>query len=130
MVDRSEFSAAVKRSVEREPRARAIRYDRRLKRVVVARSSGASFAFAPVIVPGPETATNAELSDIEILGAGCGLHWEALDVDYSVPGLLVGIFGTRSYLAAQAGQATSAAKAKAARVNGARSGRPRKSAAG
>jgi len=28
-----------------------------------------------------------------ILGRGYGLHWEALDADLSVPGLLAGLFG-------------------------------------
>jgi hypothetical protein len=56
---------------------------------------------------------------------GYGLHWEALDVDLSIPGLIAGIFGTRSYMARRAGQATSPAKAAAARANGAKGGRPR-----
>lgn len=44
------------------------------------------------------------------------------------PGLMAGIFGTKSWMARRAGQATSAAKAAAARENGAEGGRPRKSA--
>ena len=63
-----------------------------------------------------------------MLGTGTGLHWEALDADLSVPGLLAGLFGTRAFMARQAGRATSPAKAAAARANGARGGRPRKSA--
>jgi hypothetical protein len=51
-------------------------------------------------------------------------------VDLSIPGLLAGLFGTKSYMARHAGQATSAAKAAAARVNGAKGGRPRKAARG
>jgi hypothetical protein len=57
------------------------------------------------------------------------LHWPALDVDLFVPGLVVGIFGTRAWmtreLARVAGQTTSPAKAAAARSNGAKGGRPR-----
>ena len=41
-------------------------------------------------------------------------------------GLLAGVFGTRSWMARQAGQARSEAKAAAARANGAKGGRPRK----
>ncbi|HTV68940.1 MAG TPA: DUF2442 domain-containing protein [Rhizobiaceae bacterium] len=133
MIDRNAFRVAVERGRDldlREPRAKAARYDRKLKRVVVDLTNGASFAFPPAIVEGLETATDTALSDIEILGDGYGLHWEALDVDYTVPGLLAGIFGTRSYLAAEAGRSTSAAKARAARANGAKGGRPRKSVAG
>jgi hypothetical protein len=41
---------------------------------------------------------------------------------------MAGLFGTRSHMARRAGQATSPAKAAAARANGAKGGRPRKTA--
>jgi hypothetical protein len=49
-------------------------------------------------------------------------------VDISLPGLMNGIFGTRAHMARLAGSATSPAKAAAARANGAKGGRPRKTA--
>jgi hypothetical protein len=113
---------------ETEPRAAAARYDRQIDRVIVDLTNGCTFAFPPRMAQGLEAATADDLSQIEILGAGFGLHWEALDVDFSVPGLLAGIFGTRAYMARRAGQATSPSKAAAARANGAKGGRPRKSA--
>jgi hypothetical protein len=68
-----------------------------------------------------------------VLGLGIGLHWEQLDVDVSVPGLLAGLFGTKAWMdrqrAARAGTARSPAKAEAARRNGAKGGRPPASAA-
>ena len=111
-----------------EPRAAAARYDRRSGRVIVELTNGCTFAFPPKLAQGLEAATEAQLSEVEILGAGSGLHWEALDADLSIPGLLAGLFGTRAHLAQQAGRATSSAKAAAARVNGAKGGRPRRSA--
>ena len=69
-----------------------------------------------------------DVSQIEILGAGHGLHWGSLDADLSVPGLLSGLLGTKAYMAGQAGRVTSPAKAAAARTNGTKGGRPRKSA--
>jgi hypothetical protein len=113
-----------------EPRASKAHYDRRQKRIVVALTNGSTFAFPPRLAQGLETATDDQLATVEVLGSGYGLHWEALDVDLAVPGLLVGIFGTASYMAQRAGRATSPAKAAAARANGAKGGRPRKSAAG
>ena len=77
-----------------------------------------------------ETATDDQLAAVEILGNGYGLHWEALDADISVPGLLAGIFGTKAYMARLAGRTKSPAKAAAARANGAKGGRPRKVANG
>jgi Protein of unknown function (DUF2442) len=111
---------------EHQPRAAAARYEGALGRVVVELTNGCTFMFPPRLAQGLETATDAQLAQVEILGAGYGLHWEALDVDLSIPGLLAGLFGTKTYMARQAGRATSPAKAAAARVNGAKGGRPRK----
>jgi hypothetical protein len=111
-----------------EPRAAAAHYDPQSGRVIVELVNGCTFAFPPVLAQGLEAATADQLSQVEILGAGSGLHWEALDADLSVAGLLAGLFGTKAYLAQQAGRATSPAKAAAARANGAKGGRPRRSA--
>jgi Protein of unknown function (DUF2442) len=110
----------------REPRATKARYDRRRDSIVVALSNGCSFAFPPRLGQGLETATEDQLAEVTILGAGYGLHWEALDVDLSIQGLLAGIFGTRAHMARLAGRVTTPAKAKAARTNGAKGGRPPK----
>ncbi|MBB5696442.1 DUF2442 domain-containing protein [Muricoccus pecuniae] len=111
-----------------EPRAVTARYEQQLGRVVVELSNGCTFAFPPSLAQGLESATDDQLAQVEVLGTGSGLHWEALDVDLSLPGLLAGLFGTRAYLAHRAGRATSPAKAAAARANGSKGGRPRKSA--
>jgi hypothetical protein len=109
-----------------EPHAKSARYDRKSGRIVVELESGATFAFPPHLVEGLTEATADELAEIELLGSGFGLHWGRLDVDYTVPGLVNGIFGTARWMAARAGRATSPAKAEAARANGAKGGRPRK----
>jgi hypothetical protein len=111
-----------------EPRAASAHYDRQLGRVVVELTNGCTFAFPPRLAQGLETATEDELAQVEVLGTGYGLHWEALDADLSVPGLLAGLLGTASHIARRAGRATSPAKATAARANGAKGGRPRRSA--
>jgi hypothetical protein len=125
----AEFEAATRRgAVARatEPRATSARYDRALGRVIVELTNDCTFAFPPRLAQGLANASEDELERIEILGAGYGLHWEALDVDLSIPGLLAGIFGTRTFMARRAGQAKSPAKAAAARANGAKGGRPRR----
>lgn len=125
----AEIDAALERgriAQQTEPRALAARYDKKNGRIVVDLTNGCTFAFPPRMAQGLETATDEELASVEILGAGYGLHWETLDADLSVPGLLAGLFGTRAYMARRAGQATSPAKAAASRANGAKGGRPRK----
>ena len=111
-----------------EPRAARARYDRKLGRIVVDLTNGCVFAFRPRMAQGLGKATDNQLAEVEILGRGYGLHWESLDVDVSIPGLLAGIFGTRSYMARLAGRTKSPAKAAASRANGAKGGRPRKAA--
>lgn len=111
-----------------EPRATAARYDKKNSRIIVDLTNGCTFAFPPRMAQGLEAATDEDLASVEILGAGYGLHWEALDTDFTVGGLLAGVFGTKAYMARRAGQATSPAKAAAARANGAKGGRPKKQA--
>lgn len=111
-----------------EPRAAAARYDRQLGHVIVELTNGCTFAFPPRLAQGLEAATDDQLAQIEVPGTGYGLHWEALDVDLSIPGLLTGLFGTKAFMARHAGRATSPAKAAAARANGAKGGRPQKRA--
>ncbi|MPZ37122.1 MAG: DUF2442 domain-containing protein [Rhizobiales bacterium] len=111
-----------------EPRAAAARYDRASGRVIVDLENGCTFAFPPRLAQGLEAASDDQLAAVEILGRGYGLHWEELNVDLSLPGLMAGIFGTKAWMARRAGQTTSVAKAAAARANGAKGGRPRKTA--
>lgn len=111
------------------PHALRARYDRGSKRIVIELKNGSLFAFPAELAQGLSGASPEALSEIELSGGGYGLHWPSLDVDLTVPGLLAGVFGTARWMAANAGRATSPAKAAAARRNGARGGRPRKNAA-
>ena len=113
-----------------EPRAAAARYDVPSGRVIIELTNGCTFAFPPKLAQGLEAATDEQLSHVDLLGSGSGLHWEELDADLSVPALLAGLLGTRAYLAQQAGRTRSKAKATAARANGSKGGRPRKRAQG
>ncbi|HTZ83176.1 MAG TPA: DUF2442 domain-containing protein [Candidatus Acidoferrales bacterium] len=81
---------------------------------------------------GLESATTDQISHIEILGGGTGLHWPDLNVDLYVPALLRGISGNRQWMAKigrRGGEATSPAKKKASRANGKLGGRPTRSTA-
>ena len=125
----AEIDAALERgrfARSHEPRAAAARYDARSGRIVVELINGCTFAFPTRLAQGLEAASAEQLAKIELLGAGYGLHWEDLDADLSVPGLMAGLLGTRAHMARQAGRARSDAKAAASRANGTKGGRPRK----
>ena len=110
-------------------RAQSAHYDTRKKLVVIDLANGSSFSFPPQLAQGLAAARPSELAQIEITPQGSGLHWPKLDADLTIEGLLAGLFGSRSWMrthAAKAGSVKSSAKAQAAKANGAKGGRPRK----
>lgn len=126
-------SARVHETRERRAGRRAVSasYDRVTGRVMVELTNGFLFGFPAKSIPQLAKASPAVLSTVEVSPGGSGLHWEALDVDLSVPGLLLSSVARSEKvreLARVAGRSTSPAKASAARANGAKGGRPRKAA--
>jgi hypothetical protein len=81
-----------------EPRALTARYDRASGRVLVELDNDCTFAFPARRAQGLEHASDEDLANVELLGRGYGLHWESLDADLSIPGLLAGLFGTKAYM--------------------------------
>ncbi len=114
------------------PHAIAAAYSPEHDLIVIDLENGSKFAFPPKIAQGLEYATPDQLGDIELSPGGYGLFWPQIDAALSVRGLLMGVFGTEIWIsefARKGGRSQSAAKAAAARTNGARGGRPRKTVA-
>lgn len=140
MVERSytdeELLAQYERAVEAEriadrtePRARSARYEHATGRIVVELKSGAAFAVPASMFAELDGATAEALEQVEPISGGEGIGWEALDVHVSVAGILAELLGpelVRAF-AARGGRSTSERKAAAARENGRRGGRPRRS---
>jgi hypothetical protein len=105
------------------------RFDASSGRIVVEFANGAAFLVPARSLEGLTQAANEQLAEVELLGE-TGLHWENLDVDYSISGLMSGVFGSKAFIEAQrrGGQSKSPAKVAASRANGAKGGRPRKAA--
>lgn len=116
------------------PRAVSAHYEPATGRVAVELANGCAYSFPANLVQDLQGASQEDLAGVEVDGMGLNLHWPALDADLLVPALVSGTFGTRAWmvreLARVAGQATSPAKAAAARANGAKGGRPHKAAKG
>lgn len=112
-------------------RAVSATYDRRTGRIMMELTNGFVFGFPATAIPALAHATPGQLAAVVLTPGGSGLHWEELDADLSIPGLLLSSIDRSAQvieLARVAGQTRSPAKAAAARTNGAKGGRPRKSA--
>jgi len=129
---REVFDRATQRGrnlLSRGPLAVAAHY--RDGRIHVELNNGCAFEFPVDQAQGLTGADEADLQVIEIEASGLGLHWPRLNADLYVPNLIKGILGTRRWMAsigAAGGRVKSAAKAEAARANGAKGGRPKRQA--
>jgi hypothetical protein len=129
-----EYAAAKRRgNAERAAGLRAVNahYDRASRRVVIELINGIQLSIPLHRLREIESAGQNELEAVEVIGAGSVLHWESLDADYGVPALILSAIGKSAVareFARAGGSATTKAKAAAARANGAKGGRPRKSA--
>ncbi len=105
-----------------------VEYERTPDLLTLYLDDGVRVSIPRVNLQGLQHAKPAQISKIEILGRGTGLHWPLLDVDHYVPGLLNYVFGTSRWMAElghRGGSVTSVAKAAAARANGRKGGRPK-----
>ena len=82
----------------REPQARAVSYDRKQNRLVIEMKNGVTFIVPCQLLEGIANADPKEIAEVALGPRGAALHWEKLDQDLSVAGLLAGNFGTRHWL--------------------------------
>ena len=96
-----EFAAANERGrsiAETEPHALAASFDRSTGRLVIELTNGATYTLPARQLQGFENASDEAIAAVEI-GSGYGLHWEELDADFTVGGLLAGRFGNERHMA-------------------------------
>src|SRR5262245_55692902 len=94
-------------------RAVAVEVDPARRLVWATLTTGGILGFPSSLVPGLEDATPAQQRAAELSPSGAGIHWESIDADVSVPGLVIEIFGTAAAaasLGAVGGRVTSKAK--------------------
>lgn len=109
-----------------EPRARSASFDAGRRLVLVELATGYVFGFAPERVSELARARAEQLATIRISPSGDGLHWDELDAHVSLNALMEEGLNLREWAPRYLGRLTSEAKARAARANGTRGGRPRK----
>ena len=96
-----EYAAAVraaKRADAMEPRAKSARYDKRSRRIVVELQNGTTFIFPAELAEGLAGATASALSEVVATPSGSGLRWPRLDADFSLPSLMIGVFGSPKWM--------------------------------
>lgn len=125
-----QYEAATVRGRERarRPRAVAVFYDRDDDALILEFSTGGSVEIPRGLLGELSKAKPTELAGVELSPQGTALHWEDLDVDISVAGAVALAVGPQIMLAAMGsagGRVTSDLKARAARLNGMKGGRPR-----
>ena len=103
------------------PHAISARFDRRTGRMRIRLNTGLDLAFDPRQEPELRDASLDELAGATLQGAGGGLHFPALDADYSIARLLETFLGPMEWTRREA-------RAAASRENGKLGGRPPKAA--
>jgi hypothetical protein len=131
----ADIEAAYRRQDEklaREPLATKARYAPARDLILIEMNNGASLTIPRRLLQGLNDAAPAELRHAWIAEQGTVVSWPDLDTDFTIMSLLHGVYGGKrwmSELARRGGEVKSKAKATAARINGAKGGRPRKTVA-
>ena len=125
----AQIDAAIARQVEIdaiEPRARKVLFDD--GRITLHFNNDATFSFLTDSVETISTLSSEILATVELTPSGKGLRWDEVDIDLSIQGLLLGIFGSNVWMkkiATKGGSSTSEKKKAASRANGQKGGRPK-----
>jgi len=115
-------------TLQSERRAVDVRYLESSDELRLELSDGAELLVPVSQLEGLSGASPEAIRGVELTVDGLALHWDELDVHYTVPGLVRGLYGTRAWMRAigrKGGRAASAEKQRSSRENGARGGRPR-----
>ena len=128
----AEIDAAIAKAKGYEkfrPRAIRAQFNQDRDTLQITLANGVMVSIPRTLLQGLEDARMSDVSKVTIEDHGASLHWEVLDVDHYIPGLLVGVFGSREWMSRigrKGGSARSRAKAQSSRENGKKGGRPRK----
>lgn len=125
-----QIDAAIANQVEIdkvEPRANKVLFQN--GKIILNFNNGATFSFLPESIEAISTLPKEVLATVKLTPSGKGLRWEEFDIDLSIQGLLLGIFGSNVWIkeiASKGGKVKSSRKAIAAKANGKKGGRPSK----
>ena len=123
----AEMKAATARYRETERGyATSVRYRQALDSFELSLRSGVTLLIPRALIEEFKAATPSDLRAVTLTPSGSATTCDPLDIDISVPGIVREVTEAAPWLAL-AGSAKSPAKTAAARTNGTKGGRPRKS---
>ena len=97
-----EYQQAVRRGKAKrrtQPYAVSARYESRIDRLLVSLNTGMELAFAPGAVEVLRDASAVELQEVEVTPSGYELFFPHLEQGVYLPGLIQGVYGTKSWQA-------------------------------
>ena len=83
-----------------EPQAKSVHFDPASNRIVVDLKNGATFIFPCQFVQGLRGASAQDIAGVRLGSRGASLHWQKLDLDFSIVGLMSGVFGNKAWMKA------------------------------
>jgi Protein of unknown function (DUF2442) len=118
-VDR-EIKQATRRGQEQlktERQAKRIYFDRNKNKLVIDLKDGATVLLPLNIIQGLADASPRQIEKGKLGPRGAYLHWDNLGVDFTLAGLLNGIYGTKAWMAKIQGKSKSKVRVPSFRVN-------------
>lgn len=82
-----------------QPLAVAVRFDKRIRRVIVDLNKGTTLSVPVDLLQGVHDASVKDLSRVEIMSPGLDIEWPTLDQQFSIEGLMAGRFGNKAWMA-------------------------------
>lgn len=135
LISDSQYQAALERGRQElaAPHAIDARFDRVGRKLTIVFSNGLEVSLRPEVSEFLREHADADLSNPYVTPGGDGLIFEAADIAVSIPGLISQLLPeniARKKMASALGSRTSERKSEAARANGAKGGRPKRSDVG
>jgi hypothetical protein len=127
----ADLDAALKRAKAHDngPLARTVKYVQDHNLLIIGLNNGQRLILPLEDVPELKGLTKKQFANWELLGRGTAINFPGIHVALPIDGIIEGIYGRRRWMAevgSKGGQAKTGAKQLAARTNGAKGGRPKK----
>ena len=81
-----------------KPQARSVRYEQETGQVWIVLNNGCTLVVPARLLQGLRDAAPGDLNQVKIMGPGLVIEWPRLDMQFTIAGLLAGVFGTRAWM--------------------------------